>query len=568
MKKIIAVISALLLVLSLTHCKKTANVVQDNVIEPVAITLSVNGSSKVSVNTDPESAQFGQVTFTNGDKIYVAYAGVYVGTLTYGVVGDYFSGNVSISADPGQKLYFYFLGNKIPSESLTSSTNTLTVDISDQTGSEMPVISCGVSTSNFSTSVSSYSATLLNKCAIVKFNISRNSGANGKDVFIAGFNNKVVFDLGKTIDNNATYSQTNGGVINVGTKNGNQWLIVLPQNSDEGGTVYTSDLTFVGSRDGLPLVVANGYHYEPLINVSVNKTLPEGALRGIFSVSPSKRVFFSQGNLQYNKNTKVFSFMNKQYTKVETKNQNVGQDYADQDVISLFGWGTSGWNNGNSKYMPYNTLGGNGEYGYGYGPTDGTNYTYNLTEGYANSDWGHNPIANGGNTADVWRTLTMAEWQWLLGPDDEPIPGENCRVSSTVNGVSNARYAIAYVNSDAAKVLGMIIFPDIYTAGTPDGVVWNDNNINGYSKTPVTCTRDGWIALEEAGCVFLPAAGHRNYSNVNEYVGAQGRYWSSSSDGTPYAGYVGFGITHFYSPGSKGYRYTGRSVRLVYDVKN
>ena len=42
----------------------------------------------------------------------------------------------------------------------------------------------------------------------------------------------------------------------------------------------------------------------------------DGRLPGEFSIAKNKKVYFSQGNLQYNKSTKKWSFMTNQYDKV------------------------------------------------------------------------------------------------------------------------------------------------------------------------------------------------------------------------------------------------------------
>ena len=85
-----------------------------------------------------------------------------------------------------------------------------------------------------------------------------------------------------------------------------------------------------------------------------------GKLSGAFSVDESTVVYFSQGNLQYTKSTGKWKIMDHQYDVVETLSQNVGTDYASQDVITLFGWGTSGWDNTAADatsvhYQPYST---------------------------------------------------------------------------------------------------------------------------------------------------------------------------------------------------------------------
>ena len=280
-----------------------------------------------------------------------------------------------------------------------------------------------------------------------------------------------------------------------------------------------------------------------------------GALISKFSVSSTDKVYFSKGNLQYTKSTGIWSFMDHQYSTVETTSQAIGDDYASQDVVSLFGWGTSGWNNGNTYYQPYNTAyvsSSGSSKGYGYGPKNGSTYTYDLTGTYANADWGHyNAISNGGNTADTWRTLTKDEWTYLF----------NTRSASTVNGTANARYAKAYL---FGTTHGVIIFPDVYThpAGVtaPIGInvesstSWNGNQYNATD----------WTKMEAAGCVFLPAAGRRDGTtiyNVNEYV----RYWTSTYSSASLAYNVDISNTSM-KPVNDFQKAFGYSVRLVHDA--
>ena len=305
----------------------------------------------------------------------------------------------------------------------------------------------------------------------------------------------------------------------------------------------------------------------PITIVSSEKTLEAGkiyniarnaipgALVGKFSVSSTDKVYFSKGNLQYTKSTGIWSFMDHQYSTVETLNQNVGDDYDNQDVVSFFGWGTSGWNNGNTYYQPYNTAyvsSSGSSKGYGYGPKNGSTYTYDLTGTYANADWGHNAISNGGNTADTWRTLTKDEWTYLF----------NTRSASTVNGTADARYAKAYL---FGTTHGVIIFPDVYShpAGVtaPTGI--NETSSTSWYGNKYTAT--DWAKMEAAGCVFLPAAGWRDATTirrVNEYV----RYWTSSTySSAGYAHNVGIADTSM-NPADYNQKNYGYSVRLVHDA--
>ena len=281
---------------------------------------------------------------------------------------------------------------------------------------------------------------------------------------------------------------------------------------------------------------------------NITRNAIPGALVGKFSVSSTDKVYFSKGNLQYTKSPGIWSFMDHQYSTVETTSQAIGDDYASQNVVSLFGWGTSGWNNGNTYYQPYNTT----YTSSGYGPKNGSTYTYDLTGTYANADWGHNAISNGGNTADTWRTLTKDEWTYLF----------NTRSASTVKGTADARYAKAYL---FGTTHGVIIFPDSYThpAGVtaPTGInatgstSWNGNQYNATD----------WAKMEAAGCVFLPAAGRRDGTtiyNVNEYV----RYWTSTYSSASLAYLVDISSSNMNKPVNDFQKAFGYAVRLVHDA--
>ena len=252
-------------------------------------------------------------------------------------------------------------------------------------------------------------------------------------------------------------------------------------------------------------------------SVKLKDVPPTGAINGLFSVSSTKQVWFSQGNLQYTKSTGVWSFMEHQYSTVETNGSPYCTDnYGTKDVVSLFSWATSGYNHGATSYQPYSTNTTNENY-YAYGAA-----SYNLYDQTGQADWGYNAISNGGNTVNSdWRTLTTVEWQYLFA--------NHTTGWSSVNGVN-----------------GYVI--------RPDGVS---------TAIAASYTASDWDTEEAAGAVFLPAAGYRNsYEGTDVYdKGSIGRYWSSSADGSN-ANYVNF------SNSSLGPNYTmnrkyGLSVRLV-----
>lgn len=164
----------------------------------------------------------------------------------------------------------------------------------------------------------------------------------------------------------------------------------------------------------------------------------EGALSGVFSVGPNTHVKFSKGNLQYQATTATWRFAEKQYDMIGAANANASANYG--GWIDLFGWATSGWDCGNTYYMPYEQgYVDNYSLGMGYGPLPVG--TASLTGEYANCDWGvYNAISNGGNKAGMWRTLTQAEWEYLI------------------NGRTNAanKYGLACIEGQN----GLVVLPD------------------------------------------------------------------------------------------------------------
>ena len=291
---------------------------------------------------------------------------------------------------------------------------------------------------------------------------------------------------------------------------------------------------------------------------------------GKFSVAGKRKVIFSPGNLQYQASTGKWRFAPTQYNYIgsATGNNTATANRATQDGwIDLFGWGTSGYNNTSkdsyaTNYQPWATsitsnLNDTNNV-YGYGPS--TNMTDpNLVGTSANYDWGVNNSI-GSDIAGTWRTLTKDEWVWILGPSNSPIPGSDCRTSSTVNGTANARYTEATINTDGTPVNGIIIFPDNYNGGTPSGVTWG--TINEGSTWSTKCTSAGWLALEEAGCAFLPAAYYR--SGIIVYAISRGYYWSSTHSINTHSYYLFFDNGNV-NPSNSNSRYFGYSVRLVKD---
>ena len=264
----------------------------------------------------------------------------------------------------------------------------------------------------------------------------------------------------------------------------------------------------------------------------------DGALPGVFSVAQNQTVHFSMGNLQYRASTSTWRFAERQWDMVGEGNNNISATY--DGWIDLFGWGTSGWDNGAVAYQPYSTSEDAGEYWPGNSPIN------DLTGDYARADWGvNNAISNGGNQAGMWRTLTIDEWVYLL----------NTRSASTIGEVTDARWCKAMVDG----VPGTIIFPDTYThpsnMSTPNGI-----NAPDYRPGANSYSIGEWNDMEIAGAVFLPKGDLR--TGATYYKEIAGIYWSSTTCGEANAWMVGFYDDNVYIPDNS-QRYNGFSVRLV-----
>jgi hypothetical protein len=261
-------------------------------------------------------------------------------------------------------------------------------------------------------------------------------------------------------------------------------------------------------------------------------SVPTGAIDGLFSVSATQQVYFSQGNLQYQAVTNTWCFAYNQWDYSGYVNQFISSTYV--GFMDLFGWGTSGYNHGAVCYQPWSTSTNNSDY-YAYG-----NNQYNLYDQTGQADWGYNPISNGGNQGNQWRTLTQPEWDYVF------------YTRTTTSGI---RFAKANVNN----VNGVILLPDNWSISTYS---LSNTNSNVASFSSNTLTASQWISLEQVGAVFLPAAGSRYGSNVGD-VGSRCYYWSASYRTSDQANGWGFDdSSHIIG----NFRCNGLSVRLVHDA--
>ena len=252
-------------------------------------------------------------------------------------------------------------------------------------------------------------------------------------------------------------------------------------------------------------------------NGSTAKVLPKGALPGEFSVSATKKVYFSKGNLYYN----GISYRFEDY-QWEFPNKHIGHFY---------------WSKNASVAI-------SGKY------NESTTRASDVFFTNAKAETASNTFTVDNGAAGMYRTLSKEEWKYLFtGRED----------ASNKYG-----YATLQREGTIGTVYGIILLPDYFDDPK------TNKGISAFVPAPSTgwkqniYDKDGWNAMESAGAVFLPAAGYHNSLEVRN-VNIQGSYWSSStcSDDNVYC--VFFKDTRLAYNHESG-RAFGYSVRLVTDA--
>ena len=317
------------------------------------------------------------------------------------------------------------------------------------------------------------------------------SKINGKSIFLpaAGYRRSSLLDAGSY---------------------GDYWSSSLSTNSP----VSSYHLSFYSSGVGWD---NNNRYYGQSVRPVYGAREEDTTNETCFSVSETKNVTFSSGNLQYHPANNKWRFAISQTDYIGDANSNCSSTY--NGWLDLFGWSTSSTNFGVST------------------STDNDHYSGSFV------DWGTNKIGN--DAPNTWRTLTNEEWEYL-------------RYTRTN---ANDLVGVAQVNG----VNGLILLPDNWTC--PSGVTFKSGSHSNYGvdyyAAYQTFTAAQWTKLEIAGAVFLPAAGCRDGTSVGG-VQNYGRYWSATERTSLSAHYL-----DFYSGGAymgDYYRNRGHSVRLVKDL--
>lgn len=528
MKKVSLMIVALALVLGLSQCKKDEKPAASGEKQHIVLSASLgDGNSKIAEDG------IGGLKWAEGDVINV------------------FKGEQSLSEDG---LTCTDPENGIFEGEIATTTGNITFTFGTQNfDGQSGLLNDAISLTSGEVEYKAdgnYNVRMTMPHAVLKLNVSA-LGTSGKLTISDGTSGVA------SVTNVTTPSEVFVAVPADGTQK-NYTIGFGGKTATKVWTLAATFYTKSGSTTGEAIVI------EP-----DTPAIPEGALPGLFTVGKGVdgqagtdddvKVYFSKGNLQcvkngstWDDNTCTWQFAAKQWETVETGTV----DYANESVIGLFGWGSTGNAPVDDEYyvhyQPWSTdnssTGHSSSYNYyGYGPsTNSLSPNLLVSNG---SDWGANAISNGGNQAGKWRTLTSGEWAYLLNSRSTSY----CSSDGSIN-----RYAVVKVKG----VAGMLLFPDGFSSW-PSGAGTAPTTFNTYSSTwnSVDYDEDQFAVLQSAGCVFLPAAGYRLGTSVNN-VGSYGYYWSSSYGNRHNAYDFIFG-SDYVNPSDGYYRCCGRSVRLV-----
>ena len=510
MKKLSTIIMALALVLGMSQCKKQETPTTGNttpIYPGVDITVNVGDNEGKAENGEKHhiAPNYGLFAFSDGDKLYVGHGGKFVGSLKF--KNGFFSGTIYPNdAVTDQPLHFFFLGNsELKSDTIVNQTTSLSISIADQS-ENLPVLSYGASTKPFTGAGTTYSTTLKNKCALVRFDL-QNQGdyevtlSNVPTLATVNFanptpENAIVATEGQDYDDITLYGEEGNTAI--------RWAILLPGTNLSTGHGDLDTTTYTGNVNLAELA------YNDYVNggISIDNPLPlpdapdaqyavkksNGDLSQFTVNANGKKVYFSKANLRFvgfNNNTGSWSFHENQV------DASYAPDYGDNNIDipsdestnDRFAWGLYG--------------------NHGMYEDDFPEITTNLSKADGN-DWGC-AFSETSPEGDNWRTLTIDEWNYLFNGRSQQKRFLKVTLRLSDSEMPNA-------------VQGILLFPDDYVepAGLTKTFTYNSNTSASNGSGYVVADADKFInapvytdptsnsyKMLAAGAVFLPAAGYR-----------------------------------------------------------
>ena len=610
MKKLSTIIMALALVLGMSQCKKQETPSSATPSNPgVHITVNVGDQDGKDDNGEKHNIapQYGLFAFTEDDTLYVGHNGKYVGCLKY--TNGFFDGTIYPDENVTDKpLHFYFLGGKGPKNPTLNET-AFSISIADQS-QNLPVLSYGASNELYTGPNTTYSATLKNKCALVRINLLT---PTTDAITLSSVPTEATIDF---VNNAITPTTTTTGSITLFGEEGVQthrWAILLPGTNLSNCNVIwqgAGNMPAIGNNTYVHAGIGEGIQIQNLPAVTLpNEDLVIKNSSNVFSEftvsSTGKKVYFSKANLTWN-STAGYHFHDTQFDEEHSGGTNLIYPYPASGDVTL------------------SNLTGLDRFTWGHIPNQGINTSYYITNQQLSAgldpEWGKQMTGEGN---DQWRTLTADEWNYLL----HKRSGNRFMLVSVL-------VPITYNNEPYyTNVQGLLLFPDnfdysglgltqaanankigfwpgrintVYAANSSynpasgNYTVVYDATVNSLSSYNVykliepannlehlyTNSSSNMYKLLQAGCVFLPAVGCREGAVYKKYLyydnrnnAAQGFYWaadrviSGTSENAKYFwfGYVGGGAVETdprptFEANNTQHRSLGCCVRLVWDA--
>ena len=550
MKKILF---AIILVCLCASCQKDSEIVLETTgngfVSKLKVTATIDGT-KVSYVEDSETHAL-QPSWETGDKIIgfdskgetycFKISEINAGRASLELITEgKDAGTATADPEDGTAMYMFYAPGAVK-DSLHADKKVFTVSIKEQAADVIPALMMAQAT------VEGRAVNLhfTNETSIIAVKtpkmVKPNSTYTNISLFGTGVNTEVKFSVNES-----------SGTLESIPANPGRISKKIDATSDANGSiddviyivstpvVEATKLSFQADngeyliKTGQTLAKGNYYYMTaPSFNAVSDDVVPGG-----FSVKNTNGaislIHFSKGNLYATDNSstdtskwgfEVNQYDYRTYGENSTTSRNspacINGSYGNTPYKNwgLFGWSTSDSNN---KFGRTNTA-------------NSRNFTGDFI------DWGK--VFGDGSK---WSTLTRDEWKWLIGPLTADIHNMECRESSTVNGVKNARWMRCIITVSGGTVYGVILFPDVFVwpTGGEAPLETTAVNVNAkegpYSDAP-TYTTTQFSTLELAGAVFLPAAGYREQSSIKGDA-TRAYYWtstvgddSSSSNPTSYA---------------------------------
>ncbi|MDO5342169.1 MAG: hypothetical protein Q4F69_06925 [Bacteroidia bacterium] len=518
MKKTLLMISAVVLLLVLSQCRKPVFPDYGGGELKTVTFVTGDGGSKGEFVYDVTLEKL-RYKWKNDDMMYV-YAsdnvsfgdgnGKYCGCLKIKSIDkDYtatFEGELLMPYSKGMVRFIHY-GSEV---TVDGGTGAASVSFEEQNGVSLSAISSNVIAmyeTDYEKSGTYEGGVLTVQFAIANFSFTNFTGtdimvnglpANGLEVTAEGEIRSVKNGSVSILKNAVSSGKTAGGY----------YTVFIPETSDVTHCFYGDAEE---ARLKTKFLAGKLYHSassEPF-EISGTNIMPAGAVGGKFTVNADgTQVYFAKGNVQYQASPEKWRFAEHQYDVIgKSGNESIGSDYT--GWIDLFGWATSGkkYNETFTHSQPYTSTSTTNDY------KAYSSLSKNLNNEDGSADWG-------GNFGDGWFTPSKNQYVYIgFDVTSKAAAHRSVRFVDATSGNIHLDFRYSVVTIDGKD--GVLLFPDVFQWTSDMGALPNKNSTNA---KPYTVAQ--FELMEKAGAVFLPCAGYRSGTDYKSPTFAD--YWTST----------------------------------------